>query len=202
LIDTLEVVPFSSLSWRALVVRPFNRTPRFFSEPCRAAVRDPRASPSTGCSVAVSEAAEADCFGSVPVGVAVIHLAGLAIGTDPGPTGDGHWLAPQGIPPLLEVEIPPWTLQSSQCGDRNTATDSTVVLAKPDLIDKLRVAVYSSIPVPAPTCRLSWLRFSLPSGAARRFSSRSSHPAIDSAFCSEDHHTLDRLPLELVPNRR
>ena len=38
------------------------------------------------------------------MGVAVIHLAGLAIGTDPGPTGDGHRLAPQGIPPLLELK--------------------------------------------------------------------------------------------------
>jgi hypothetical protein len=34
--------------------------------------------------------------------VAFINLAGLAIGTDHGQTGDGHRLAPQGIPPLLE----------------------------------------------------------------------------------------------------
>jgi putative transposase len=31
-------------------------------------------------------------------------LAGLAIGTDSGPSGNGHPLAPPGIPPLLEVK--------------------------------------------------------------------------------------------------
>ena len=93
---------YPSIPLRAPVVRPFDRTLRFFSEPCSAATRDPRASPSTGRSAAVGEAAEADLFGSVSVGVAVINLAGLAIGTDHGQTGDGHRLAPQGIPPLLE----------------------------------------------------------------------------------------------------
>ena len=59
-----------------------------------------------------------------------------------------------------------------------------MVLANADLIDKLRVAVYHSIPFQAPTVG-SWRRFSLPSGATRRFSSRSSLSAINSAFFYE-----------------
>ena len=104
LIDKLGVACFPSIPLRAPVVRPFDCTLRLFSEPCSAANRDPRASPSTGPSAAVGEAAEADLLDSV--GVAVINLAGLAIGTDHDQTGDGHGLAPKGIPPLLEVEIP------------------------------------------------------------------------------------------------
>ena len=58
LIDKLGVVPFSSIPSRAFVVRPFDCTLRFFAEPCRAAARDPRPSPSTRCSAAVGESAE------------------------------------------------------------------------------------------------------------------------------------------------
>ena len=59
-----------------------------------------------------------------------------------------------------------------------------VVLADPDLIDKLGVAVPLSIPCWASIVG-SLGRFSLPSEAVRRFSLRSSHSAINSAFFYE-----------------
>jgi hypothetical protein len=105
---------YPSIPLRAPVVRPFDRTLRYFSEPCSATTRDPRASPSTGRSAPVGEATEADRFGPVPVGVAFINLAGLASGTDHGQTGDGHRLSPKGIfastgsgNPVLAVAVVP-----------------------------------------------------------------------------------------------
>jgi hypothetical protein len=49
------------------------------------------------------KATEANRFEPVPVGVAVIHLAGLAIGTDLVQPETVIRLAPQGIPRLLEL---------------------------------------------------------------------------------------------------
>jgi len=47
LIDKLGVVVFPSIPLRAPIVRFLNRTFRLLSEPCGAAARDPRPSPST-----------------------------------------------------------------------------------------------------------------------------------------------------------
>jgi hypothetical protein len=60
----------------------------------------------------------------------------------------------------------------------------TVVLANFDLIDKLGVVVLLFASRSGTYCPLSWLLYSLPSAAVRRFSSRSSFSAINSAFCS------------------
>ena len=124
LVDKLGVVCFPSNPLRAPIVRPFDRSLRFFSESCSVAARDPRASPSTGRSAAVREATEADRFGPAPLGMVVFHLAGLAVSGNPGQTRDSYRLAPAGIPPLLEVEIPLWPSRSSQRSGRNTPADS------------------------------------------------------------------------------
>ena len=133
LVDKLGVVCFPSNPLRAPIVRPFDRSLRFFSESCSVAARDPRASPSTGRSAAVREATEADRFGPAPLGMVVFHLAGLAVSGNPGQTRDSHRLAPAGIPPLLEVEIPLCPSRSSQRSGRNTPADSPDEPRKPAL---------------------------------------------------------------------
>jgi len=52
------------------------------------------------------------------------NLAELALCPDPCQTGDGHRLAPKGIPLTLEMEIAAWAWRWPQGGGRDSRTDS------------------------------------------------------------------------------
>jgi hypothetical protein len=66
----------------------------------------------TQCSRALGQAAEADRFGPVLLGMLSSHLVQLALCLNHRQTGDGHRLAPRRIPPVLDVEIPSWASRS------------------------------------------------------------------------------------------
>ena len=122
LIDKLEVVLFPSIPLRTPLVRSFDHTFRLLSEPCCAAARDPRPSPSTRRSAALCQATQTDLGGSVPVGLAERSLERLAIQRLYPQSLDRHRLAPARLSPVLVLEGP-----TRQAGATGRAPGSTPV---------------------------------------------------------------------------
>src|SRR6266852_3219247 len=58
------------------------------------------------------------------MGVAMRSLERLAICLGHRPAGNRHWLAPQGLPAVLDLESSPWPTWSPTGVERNPPTDS------------------------------------------------------------------------------
>src|SRR5258708_35719847 len=70
--------------------------------------RESRPSAPTLSAASLGEAASTDVRRPTPLGMAVRGLDRLAIFLGHRQTGNRHWLAPQGLPAVLDVESPSW----------------------------------------------------------------------------------------------
>ena len=112
LVDTLRVerLPFPHPNFSDM--GDFGSGAGLLSRPCIPSNGGACSSAPTQRSPALGQAAEADCRGSILLGMLGDNLAGLAFCPDHCQSGDGHRLALKGIPPLLDVEIasfPSWS---------------------------------------------------------------------------------------------
>jgi predicted SnoaL-like aldol condensation-catalyzing enzyme len=124
LLDTLRVerLPFPHPSFSDIGY--FGSDAGLLSRPCVPSDGGACSSAPTQCSQALGQAAEADRFGPVLLGMFGSNLAELALCADHGQTGDGHWLAPKRLSLVLELEIAARAPRSPQSSGRDSRTDS------------------------------------------------------------------------------
>src|SRR5258708_21380957 len=106
LIDKLGVAVLPSIPVRAPTVRSPGCSIRFLPQSCGASARDPRSPPSSQRCAALRQTTETDTGGSPAVGLAVRRLERLAVQRLDRQGRDRHWLAPERLSPVLDLEDP------------------------------------------------------------------------------------------------
>src|SRR4051794_38998460 len=103
-IDTLRFVGLSAIPFRPSLLGTPHLCFRLLPEPHHPAVRDPRVAPPDRGSAALRQTSETHLGGSLLLGLVMHGVEGLAFQCFPRPTGDGHRLASERLPAVLDRE--------------------------------------------------------------------------------------------------
>src|SRR5260370_6362875 len=121
--DKLGFEPSTSLLPNDGLAQRIRGSARSFAQPRGPSDRSSRSPTSAHGSTTFREAAEVDRGGSFLLGWAGRSLARLAFCIDYRQTGHGHRMAPNGLPPLLDLEGSPWPTGEAEWIERDASTD-------------------------------------------------------------------------------
>src|SRR4051794_19391264 len=124
LIDKVRVGVLPSTPFRPSLLSALRVCFCLLPEPRGASTGNPGAAPSARRSAALGEAAPAHSGGSLPLGWAVRRVEGLAIQCLPRQAIDGHWLAPEGLPFILDRENSMWQARAPRRAPGDPRFDS------------------------------------------------------------------------------